>query len=128
MTISMGLHDPDDILLTEWNASILALEVTIVLLPFFVLKLLLKAPFEGRLFELRVTCGPQYPDAPPLVRFVHKINLQCVDQRTGIVNVQQVVPQWQRSMTIESVLVAIQRTMVNPHNRRLPQPAEGEMF
>lgn len=39
--------------------------------------------FDNRLYELRVHCGEQYPDLPPRVRFVSRINLPCVDQHTG---------------------------------------------
>mmetsp|Transcript_7177 Transcript_7177/g.10677 ORF Transcript_7177/g.10677 Transcript_7177/m.10677 type:complete len:139 (+) Transcript_7177:89-505(+) len=114
MSISMGLVDPDDILLTEWNASILGPAMT---------------PFDGQLYELRVTCGPNYPNQPPVVRFVTRINLSCVDQRTGMVTSDlPAISNWHRNMTIEDVLLGIKSTMTSPQNRRLPQPAEGTMF
>mmetsp|Transcript_10592 Transcript_10592/g.16050 ORF Transcript_10592/g.16050 Transcript_10592/m.16050 type:complete len:139 (+) Transcript_10592:67-483(+) len=114
MSISMGLVDPDDIFLTEWNASILGPGVS---------------PFDGQLYELRVTCGDDYPQRPPVVRFVTRINLTCVDQRTGMVTSElPAIANWNRSMSIESVLVAIKNLMTSPQNRRLPQPAEGSRF
>ncbi len=38
---------------------------------------------ENRIYSLNIHCGPSYPDVPPSVQFVSKINLPCVDQRTG---------------------------------------------
>jgi ubiquitin-protein ligase len=42
-----------------------------------------QTPHEGRLYELRVRCGDTYPDTPPEVRFISRINLNCVNQSTG---------------------------------------------
>ena len=114
MNISMGLVSHDDILLTDWNGSILGPHGTL---------------FDGRLYELRITCGPNYPDAPPIVRFASKINLPNVNQSTGVVeNRLSAFQNWNRNMTIESVLVSLRQLMMQPQNRRLPQPAEGSMF
>jgi ubiquitin-conjugating enzyme E2 variant len=114
MNISMGLCQADDILLTEWNASILGPNGT---------------PHQERLYELRVTCGPEYPDRPPEVRFVTKINLACVDQRTGEVGRElPAFARWTRSNTIETVLLEIRQSMSTAANRRLAQPPEGSYF
>ena len=64
MSISMGLVNADDIFLTDWNANILGPPGT---------------PFDGRLYELRVTAGEEYPNRPPTVRFISRINLTGVD-------------------------------------------------
>ena len=114
MSISMGLVNSDDIFLTEWNASILG--------P-------MNGPFDGRLYELRVTAGEEYPTKPPKVRFVSRVNLGCVDQRTGEVTRDfPALQNWNRNMTIESVLVALKNSMNVPNNKRLPQPQEGATF
>ena len=42
-----------------------------------------KSAHENRIYSLNIHCGENYPDAPPTVQFVSKINLPCVDQRTG---------------------------------------------
>jgi ubiquitin-protein ligase len=65
MNISAGLVDPEDIFLSEWNCSILGPQGT---------------AFDEHFYELRVTCSEKYPVAPPKVRFVLKINIQCVNQ------------------------------------------------
>jgi len=38
---------------------------------------------ENRIYSLKIHCGSNYPDVPPEVTFVSKINLPCVDQKTG---------------------------------------------
>lgn len=114
MNISMGLAQPDDILLTDWNASILGPNGT---------------PHADRFYELRVTCGPDYPDRPPEVRFVSKINLACVDQRTGqLTRDFPALANWNRNNTIETVLVQVRNSMTSAANRRLTQPPEGSVF
>ena len=114
MSISMGLVNADDIFLTDWNANILGPPGT---------------PFEGRLYELRVTAGDDYPNRPPTVRFISRVNLTGVDQNTGEVKGDfPALQQWNRNMTIESVLVALKNSMGVPMNKRLPQPAEGARF
>ena len=114
MYITMGLSTPDDILLTEWNASILGPPGT---------------TFDGRFYELRVTAGPDYPTRPPEVRFVTKCNLPCVDQTTGQVTREfPGLAQWNPNMEIQSVLVALKNSMSQSANKRLPQPSEGTRF
>tara|TARA_A100001035_G_C27723986_1_gene473397 strand:- start:74 stop:577 length:504 start_codon:yes stop_codon:yes gene_type:complete len=114
MSISMGLVNSDDIFLTDWNANILGPPGT---------------PFDGRLYELRVTAGDDYPNHPPTVRFISRINLTNVDQSNGEVTRDfPALQQWNRNMTIESVLVALKNSMGVPMNKRLPQPAEGARF
>jgi ubiquitin-conjugating enzyme E2 variant len=38
---------------------------------------------ENRIYSLRIHCGDNYPDEPPEVTFITKINLPCVDGKTG---------------------------------------------
>jgi len=114
MNVSMGLVSHDDILLTDWNGSILGPHGSI---------------FDNRLYELRISCGPDYPSKPPSVRFASRINLPHVNQSTGVVEASLPVFQtWSRSGTIESVLVALRTLMSTPQNRRLSQPPDGAMF
>ena len=109
----------------------------IISISFFLLLPLLSFPlslspqtqFDGRLFELRITCGPDYPVAPPRVRFVSRVNMSSVNSSTGVVSSDlPALAQWNRNMTIESVLVGIKNAMQAPNNRRLPQPPEGSTF
>lgn len=41
---------------------------------------------ENRIYSLKIHCGTNYPDSPPEVTFISKVNLPCVDQRTGKVH------------------------------------------
>ncbi|RYH08861.1 hypothetical protein EON65_40580 [archaeon] len=85
--------------------------------------------YDGRLYELRITAGPDYPVVPPKVRFVSRINLSSINQTSGTVEASfPALANWNRSCTIESVLVAIKNSMAAPQNRRLQQPPEGAMF
>lgn len=111
--MSLGLVNHDDILLTEWNGSILGPPGT---------------PFDGRLYELRITCGSDYPIAPPKVRFISRINLASVSSLGVVENSLPALANWNRNGTIESVLVALKNSMTLPQNRRLPQPPEGSTF
>lgn len=36
-----------------------------------------------RIYSLHVHAGPSYPDSPPEVKFITRINMECVDQSTG---------------------------------------------
>ena len=114
MSVSMGLVKSDDIFLTKWNGSIIGPQ---------------GGPFDQRFYELYIEAGPEYPVRPPIVRFISKINIAGVNQSTGAV--QPDFPQlanWNRNMSIESILVALKNSMTVPANKRLPQPAEGSTF
>ena len=110
MAISYGLVDPGDTFMTEWNGGILA--------------------YDGRFFELRITCTEDYPAMPPKVRFVSRINMSCVDQTTGEVSQSKVTAlrNWTRNSSIEQVLLALRAEMYSDGNRRLRQPLDGTTF
>lgn len=50
--------------------------------------LLLQTVFDGKIYSLKIECGVRYPECPPLVRFVHKINLNGVMCTSGLVSIQ----------------------------------------
>mmetsp|Transcript_43822 Transcript_43822/g.65017 ORF Transcript_43822/g.65017 Transcript_43822/m.65017 type:complete len:147 (-) Transcript_43822:190-630(-) len=115
MSISFGLVDSGDTFLSNWNGGILGPHAT---------------QHDGRFYELRIHCPEKYPAVPPDVRFVSKINMNCVDSKSGAVT-QQKVPalrNWNRNMGIEQILISLRNEMCSDQNRRLRQPAEGSTF
>ncbi|CRG84861.1 Ubiquitin-conjugating enzyme variant MMS2 [Talaromyces islandicus] len=65
---SYGLADGDDLMMTNWNGTILGPPHSV---------------HENRIYSVNIHCGDEYPDSPPTIYFVSKINLPCVDPRTG---------------------------------------------
>eukprot|EP00299_Pterocystis_sp_00344_P004191 c15056_g1_i1.p1 GENE.c15056_g1_i1~~c15056_g1_i1.p1 ORF type:complete len:143 (+),score=27.81 c15056_g1_i1:57-485(+) len=114
-SVSYGLIEPDDILLRNWNGTILGAPRT---------------PFENNIFSLQIVCDETYPTAPPRVRFVTKVNLTCVDQKTGeiIPSKLAIFQRWKYDNTIADVLTEIRGQMALKENSKLPQPAEGTTF
>jgi ubiquitin-conjugating enzyme E2 variant len=64
------------------------------------------------------------------VRFVSKINMTCVDSKTGVVNGTKLpaMKAWTRNSGIESVLQSIRLEMCTDANRRSRQPSDGTTF
>jgi len=114
-TCSYGLKDSDDIMMKSWEGTIIGPG---------------HSAHENRIYSLSITCGDNYPDAPPLIKFLTRINLPCVNQTTGVVEPSKfpVLSSWQRGNTLETVLVSLRREMASPSNRKLHQPPEGSTF
>ncbi|KAI9848125.1 MAG: E2 ubiquitin-conjugating protein mms2 [Thelocarpon superellum] len=69
---SYGLVDGDDLLMSNWNGTILGPPHSV---------------HENRIYSVNIHCGDSYPDTPPTVQFVSKVNLPCVDPRNGKLSV-----------------------------------------
>lgn len=115
MAISYGLVDSGDTFLSDWNGGILGPTGTY---------------HDSRFYELRIHCPESYPAVPPNVRFVSRVNMSCVEPKTGVVLFEKLTSarSWNRNMGIEQVLLAIRAEMSSDQNRRLRQPAEGLTF
>ncbi|KAF8210765.1 ubiquitin-conjugating enzyme/RWD-like protein [Mycena galopus ATCC 62051] len=85
---------------------------------------------ENRIYSLKITCGDQYPDRPPTVQFLSRVNLPFVSQTDGMVDPAKlpVLAHWTHRSSLELMLVEIRKEMATQANRKLPQPPEGSMF
>ncbi|PWN51005.1 UBC-like protein [Violaceomyces palustris] len=111
---SYGLDDGSDLMMSNWNATIIGPGHSV---------------HQNRIYSLKITCGPKYPDLPPEVWFLTRINLPCVKPDGKVdSSALPVLAQWKRHFTLETILVEIRRDMASPNNRKLPQPAEGTFY
>ncbi|KAK3622434.1 E2 ubiquitin-conjugating protein mms2 [Elasticomyces elasticus] len=112
---SYGLDEGDDLLMTNWNGTILGPPHSV---------------HENRIYSLKIHCGADYPDKPPEVTFISKVNLPCVDPRNGRVDLSRLpsIATWKRDFTMETILIEIRRFMAAANNKKLPQPPEGTNF
>jgi ubiquitin-conjugating enzyme E2 variant len=70
---------------------------------------------EGRIYQLKLLCGKDYPDKPPSVRFHSRISMTCVDPETGLVELHMLSDDdgggWHRDCTMEDVLTQLKKEM-----------------
>ncbi|TFK65082.1 UBC-like protein [Pluteus cervinus] len=112
---SYGLEDGDDILMSNWNGTIIGPGHTV---------------HENRIYSLKIYCGGSYPEFPPVVQFISRVNLPFVSSTDGKVDPLKlpVLGSWNKSSSIETVLVEIRKEMASYQNRKLLQPPEGSTF
>ncbi|ORY61758.1 ubiquitin-conjugating enzyme/RWD-like protein [Pseudomassariella vexata] len=112
---SYGLDNPEDLLMSDWNGTILGPPHSV---------------HENRIYSVKMHCGPQYPDTPPTIKFVSKVNLPCVNARNGVVDQSQLpcLANWKRENTMETILIELRRYMASSQCKKLAQPSEGSVF
>ncbi len=76
-----------------------------------------------------MVCGEDYPEKPPKIKFINKINMPAVNQSTGWVDNSHinVLKNWNRQYTIENALEALRKEM-DITFKKLKQPEEGSVF
>ena len=110
--ISYGLNDPNDATLTTWCGSIIGPPNT---------------RFDSRLISIKFVCGPNYPNQPPVVTFISKVNLPFVDQSGNIIiNSFPLLKVWNPATTIQKILEEI-ASLMKKYGKN-PQPPEGETY
>jgi len=114
-TVSYGLANPDDSMLSSWTGTIIGPP---------------NSTHDGRIYTVHIHCGNEYPHKPPTVKFVSRINMACVNQSTGAVDVRHfsILSQWKDEYSIETILVGLRNEMTSGQNRKLAQPPEGTNF
>lgn len=111
---SIGLDDMDDISMTNWNGTILGPP---------------HSAYENRIYSLSIMAGEAYPSKPPVLKFLTKINLPCVDGSGNVLDEKlPALAEWKPETTMENVLLALRKYMASTNNRNLPQPPEGETY
>lgn len=100
----------DDNTFSYWNATIFA-------------------PNE-RIYDLKMFVGEQYPNEPPEISFVSKINMVGVNQTNGKVDNStfSVLKYWNKNNTIAEALKGIRKEMETQAFKKLSQPPEGTLF
>lgn len=63
-TVSYGMTDSDDMHMHSWTGTIIGPGNT---------------THDCRIYNVTIYCGDRYPDEAPRVKFVTKVNMNCVD-------------------------------------------------
>lgn len=113
--VSYGMDDGDDLFMRSWTGTIIGPNNT---------------AHENRIYSVKLYCDKDYPERPPSVRFVSRINLACVNQENGKVDPRHfsTLAHWDRTYTMEKILTDLRREMAQPQNRKLQQPPEGSTY
>jgi ubiquitin-protein ligase len=75
-SVSYGMDDGDDVFMRSWTGTIIGPNHSV---------------HEGRIYTVKLFCDKEYPDRPPSVRFHSRINMNSVNQETGVVSNQNLI-------------------------------------
>lgn len=91
----LGSTSSVSLVMSNWNATIIGPGHSV---------------FQNRIYSLSITCGLSYPDQPPEVKFLTKVNLPCVKPDGRIdYNALPIFSHWSRDSTIETILLSLRR-------------------
>merc|ERR1711976_489676 len=81
---------------------------------------------EGRIYSLSIYCGEDYPNVAPEVRFISRVNMDCVNQDNGsiIKSKFNTLKNWNSEYTIETILIELRNQMSSSAHKHLAQPPE----
>jgi ubiquitin-protein ligase len=83
--------------------------------------------FDFRIYELIIKTGDQYPDKQPIIHFIIKLYINCVDNNGNVNNKLTAFNPWKPSYSINDCLKSIKNEMTTPQNKKANQPPEGTM-
>ena len=77
---------------------------------------------------MNITCGENYPAQAPTIKFNSKCNLPCINQTNGLVDPSKFImfKNWNQQYTMEKILIGLKSEMIA--NKKLAQPADGDMY
>lgn len=76
--------------------------------------------YADQFYTMKVRTGPSYPDSPPQIYFITRINMPGVDVHTGAVDSR--ILYWSRDMCIMDALCQIRELMKSaPKGLKQPQ-------
>jgi ubiquitin-conjugating enzyme E2 variant len=69
---------------------------------------------ENRIYSLKITCGDTYPEQPPTLQFLTRVNLPFVSPTDGKVDRAKlpILANWHRNHSLETVLVEIRKCVI----------------
>jgi len=113
--ISFGLGDlkenlPYDRQLEDWSGTIIGPQNT---------------NLGDRIYNVRMKCGAKYPDDPPQIWFVQKINMPGVNPQNGSITVANFI-KWTPEYTMFDLLASIREQMTPA--AKLKQPGAEEVY
>lgn len=117
---SYGLDDPEDLLMSNWNGTILGpphvrkrrfSSKNTKDFKMLSLTLMAQSVHENRIYSVKMHCGKDYPDKPPEIWFRTRVNLPGVDNSTGKVDRRHIrcLAEWKRENTMETILIELRR-------------------
>eukprot|EP00892_Ulva_mutabilis_P012013 jgi/Ulvmu1/9184/UM005_0284.1 len=111
--VSYGMAD-SDINMHSWTGTIIGPGNTV---------------HDGRIYSIEIYCSDSYPEKAPTVKFKTRINMSCVDGSGNIVSGKfEMLRNWKKEYTIETVLLELRREMASSANRKLSQPPENTVY